>query len=199
MSRRHTLTLIDPDVRRRAALSFALGRDDWHVEPHESLAELALSPPRRGALLVADEPDLVEAVLTFAASHCPSLPVIAFHPQPQPRRIVALARGGVQGYLAHPFSAAELADVLDEAIVADPAGQRDPLRGLTAREREVFEAAAAGMTSRTIGVQLAISRRTVDAHRVNLLHKMGVSSIAEAVRLTRGNGEPSGVIRSCRA
>ena len=198
MTCRPTLNLIDPDMRRRAAVSFALVREGWHVEPHESVAELALAPPCGGALLVADEPDLVPDVLALAATACPDLPVIPFHPAPEPRRIVAAVRYGAHGYLAHPFDTADLELVLDDADRRSRQDneRRDPLRALTPREREIFEAAASGMTSRTIGLQLEISRRTVDAHRVNLLNKMGVNTIAEAVRLARGGAARGRLVRA---
>ena len=53
---------------------------------------------------------------------------------------------------------------------------------LTARQLEVLRLAARGWTSRRIAQALALSTRTVDCHRSNLLKRLGVGSTAEAVR-----------------
>jgi len=177
------LALVDTDLRRRAALCFALRHSGHHVEPHDSVAELAASPPRGGFVLVHDDPALLEAVLAFAAGR-PALALVAYHERPDPRRIVHAVRAGARDYLACPFDPELL-----RAILAGPAASRPaPDRPLTPREREVLEAAAAGLPSRAIGERLAISRRTVDAHRVSVLHKMGVRSIAEAIGAARSAG-----------
>lgn len=63
---------------------------------------------------------------------------------------------------------------------------------LTLREREVLAFIARGATSREIGLDLGISRRTVGAHRENLARKLGTSSIAGLVRyaIAHGLAEP---------
>jgi non-specific serine/threonine protein kinase len=55
--------------------------------------------------------------------------------------------------------------------VASPAGD-----GLSAREREVAEHVAAGLTNRQIAAALAISVRTVDRHVENTLGKLGLTT-----------------------
>lgn len=50
-------------------------------------------------------------------------------------------------------------------------------RGLTAREREVLQCSAQGRTCAEIATQLHISRRTVEAHRANMMRKLGLSSV----------------------
>ena len=54
---------------------------------------------------------------------------------------------------------------------------------LTDREREVAELVAAGRTSREISDCMQISVRTVENHRAHLMHKLGLDSVAELVRL----------------
>ena len=48
---------------------------------------------------------------------------------------------------------------------------------LTAREREVLQCSAQGSTCPEIANQLHISRRTVEAHRANMMRKLGLSSV----------------------
>jgi two-component system nitrate/nitrite response regulator NarL len=54
---------------------------------------------------------------------------------------------------------------------------------LTAREREIVQYIARGMSHTEIGEKLFISPRTVDTHRTNLMKKLEVNSIAELIKL----------------
>ena len=53
---------------------------------------------------------------------------------------------------------------------------RDPL---TRREREVLQFVASGSSNKEVGEMLGISYRTVEEHRSNIMHKLGVRNIAE--------------------
>lgn len=61
------------------------------------------------------------------------------------------------------------------------------LHQLTEREIEVLRLVAQGYSSTEIGAQLFISPRTVDTHRNNLMHKLGVNGIAGLVQLALKN------------
>lgn len=58
----------------------------------------------------------------------------------------------------------------------------DPYQRLTEREREVMIGTAQGHTSIEIAEQLALSPRTVESHRANLMRKLGLRTIADLVR-----------------
>jgi RNA polymerase sigma factor (sigma-70 family) len=57
------------------------------------------------------------------------------------------------------------------------------LARLTARERQIFDLTVQGLHSESIGLQLGISRRTVDTHRSRVLTKLGAHSGMDLVRL----------------
>lgn len=59
---------------------------------------------------------------------------------------------------------------------------------LTAREREVLQLAVQGMGNTEIGERLAISPRTAETHRTNLLRKLGIQSQSDLVRFAIGRG-----------
>lgn len=81
-------------------------------------------------------------------------------------------------YLAPPLSAQSVADWTRR--IADAA--RDPLDTLTAREREALHLAAEGLSNPEIARRLGIAVRTAEAHRANVLRKLGLRNQAELVR-----------------
>ena len=54
---------------------------------------------------------------------------------------------------------------------------------LTPREREVLDGLARGLPNKTIAYDLGISPRTVEIHRANVMGKLGVKSLSEALRI----------------
>lgn len=52
---------------------------------------------------------------------------------------------------------------------------------LTPREREIAQLLVAGKSSKTMGRELGISPRTVEAHRARLMKKMNVTSVSHLV------------------
>ena len=59
---------------------------------------------------------------------------------------------------------------------------------LTAREQEVMQLTAEGYTAAQIADRLSISRRTVEAHRANLMRKLGLSKLADVMRYALERG-----------
>ncbi len=89
-------------------------------------------------------------------------------------------RNAIHGrrYLSPPLSRVCLETYIEKARSTSV----DVLYLLTAREREVFNLAAAGHTSREIGALLSISPRTAEAHRANLMRKLDLHAQAELIR-----------------
>jgi DNA-binding NarL/FixJ family response regulator len=64
-----------------------------------------------------------------------------------------------------------------------PAGEPASELGhtLTSREREVLKLLAEGKTVRRAATDLGLSSKTVDAHKFNLMRKLGIHNKAELV------------------
>ena len=119
-------------------------------------------------------------------------------------RTVALAmKLGAADFLEKRCTPGELLEAIAKAIsrrtLSEQAEEsvreaRRLLRTLTGRESEIMDAIAAGHSSRQIADALAVSTRTVEAHRANVLHKLGVANTAALVRLAvlSGLGGPEG-------
>jgi len=59
---------------------------------------------------------------------------------------------------------------------------KEPDTVLSARELEVLQLTAQGLTAREVGKKLSISSNTVERHRANIMSKLGVSNRAELIR-----------------
>jgi DNA-binding NarL/FixJ family response regulator len=68
--------------------------------------------------------------------------------------------------------------------ITDIENSTDPTRAvLTQKEKEVIHFILNGHTSKEIGAFLTISARTVEAHRYNILNKLGLRNTTELVKL----------------
>lgn len=89
------------------------------------------------------------------------------------------------------FLSPPLAERALETYARNASGRSRPLDRyelLTAREREVLQLAAQGLTTAEIGDRLAISPRTAETHRANLLRKLGLQTQTDLVRFAMGRG-----------
>lgn len=115
--------------------------------------------------------------------------------------VIAALRNGADGYVLKDSSALDLLEAVRNVIegrryLSPPLSQLSldsymekarstpvDVHGLlTAREREVLNLASAGHTSVEIGALLSISPRTAEAHRSNLMRKLGLRSQADLIR-----------------
>ena len=59
---------------------------------------------------------------------------------------------------------------------------------MAAREREVLQLVAEGHTTPEVAGKLFISPRTVETHRANLLHKLGLRTQTDLIRFALQRG-----------
>lgn len=87
----------------------------------------------------------------------------------------AVARG--ESYLSPAVSK----QVVDE-YVGRTGRAADPLDALTPRQREILQLVAEGHTSKEIAQRLALSFKTVEAHRAQIMERLGLHDITGLVR-----------------
>jgi DNA-binding NarL/FixJ family response regulator len=121
--------------------------------------------------------------------------------------IFAMLQTGANGYVLKNAPSGELVravrtvaaggSALDPTVTANvmaqlrsgkPFGAQAIVEGLTQRELDVLRLAARGRTNRAIGLELAISDRTVQGHLANIFGKLGVTTRTEAVLLAMKQG-----------
>ena len=143
--------------------------------------------------LSAELPDWRTRLSALAAT--PGCDVVLLSLQPDDGEALAAFELGARGY-AHALATAEMLREVDAVIAhgglwVGPAlmarllralGTRpthaaprvDVLEGLSAREREVAEAVAEGLSNKEIALRLDLTERTVKAHLAAVFDKLGV-------------------------
>ena len=118
--------------------------------------------------------------------------------------VVEALKSGALGYVVKEDSFAELLQAIQAALKSQRYISRRldvkkinrmlerfsagaPHEALTAREHEVLQMAAEGLTSSQIANLLSISPRTVEMHRGNLMKKLGLRSQSDLVRFAIRN------------
>lgn len=110
---------------------------------------------------------------------------------------VQAMKAGAVDFLEKPFDKATLLRALtagfgifDQHDAAAASAQEATIRiaALTPREQDVLRGLADGLPNKTIAYDLGISPRTVEVHRANLMTKLEVHSLSEALRLAFAAG-----------
>jgi two-component system, chemotaxis family, CheB/CheR fusion protein len=104
---------------------------------------------------------------------------------------VQAMRSGASDFIERPVSRRDLIDSIERAVALASAGGARAGAGsetarrlatLTARQKDVLEQVMAGAPSKNIAADLNISQRTVESHRAQVMHKLGVRTIPDLVR-----------------
>lgn len=160
--------------------------------------EQATSLPQRGLRLLEEAIEAFQAVkgdqqqAHQLVDYVFSRPAGVLHQELGGVSVTLLALTAAAGLCADEEEAREVTRVLAKPIeeftrrnaakneagfLASPAA--DPASALTAREQQVMEMLARGMTNREIAEHLEISMKTVDSHRGHVLKKLGLRNNSE--------------------
>ena len=108
-----------------------------------------------------------------------------------PLAVEAMRRGALD-FIRKPFREQNLLDRITEALDIEDGKRRtqldkqqvlDLFSSLSERELEVLELVAEGKMNKVVAQDLGISERTVEVHRSHIMHKLGVQTLAQLVRL----------------
>lgn len=128
----------------------------------------------------------------------PALPILFLTGHGTIPMSVRAMRSGAFDFIEKPFSDQALLDRVQDAVNRAAELHRQQrhshsinqlLALLSPREREVLDLLIDGLSSREIGVELGISKKTVEVHRCHIREKLGIGSVAELVRLVLNNPE----------
>jgi FixJ family two-component response regulator len=199
--RRSRVFVVDDDRSVRTSLATLLESDDYTVETFASAGEYLAKTPYLGpACLVLDVrlPGLDGLGLQrqlLEGGRMEQIVFITGHGD-IPMGIQAMKRGAID-FLPKPFDDQALLNAVGQALARstehwqkrdEMAQIRACLAMLTPREFEVFQLVIAGLLNKQIAAELSAALRTIKTHRGRVMHKMGVTSVAELVHLAQKAG-----------
>jgi two-component system, LuxR family, response regulator FixJ len=188
----HTIHIVDDDAAVRRSLQRLLSSAGHETASYDSalaLLEAMPLPPDGCLLLDVRMPGMDGLELQARLNRLGfRLPVIVITGHGDIRTAVQAMKAGAVDFIEKPFDEEPLFTAIDAALeqeLADP-GIVEAVRRiatLSPRERQVLDALIAGHPNKTIAVALGLSVRTVEVHRAHMLERLGVETLAEAVRL----------------
>jgi FixJ family two-component response regulator len=101
-------------------------------------------------------------------------------------------KAGAVDFLPKPFKRKELLESIDRALTRSAeqrqrASEKHQARALieklTPRELQVMELVATGLLNKQVGAELGMALKTVKTHRAHVMQKLGITSVAELMRV----------------
>lgn len=196
--------VVDDDEAVRDSTRWLLEANGFEVVTFDSaeafLAELPDPEPVACLLLDVRMPGMSGLELhEELARRGSTLPLIFVTGHGDVPMAVSRMKKGAYDFLEKPFSDAQLRQLVSECLKRAEALARsrrddrdasDRVERLTARERQVLDLIVAGRLNKQIADDLGISIKTVEAHRANIMDKLGARTMADLMRIAlRAQGE----------
>jgi len=197
--------VVDDDPSFRSAIGRLLRASGYEVAVYESAHLLLKKLPAvdPGCILLdVRMPDLsgpeLQARLVELGN---ALPIVFLTGHGDIPTSVRAIKAGAEDFLSKPVPKKTLLDAVERALAryAEERQQHDRLAALralvdafTLREREVFSLVVRGKLNKQIAFELGTSERTIKAHRHNIMQKLQVQSLAEAVSIAERLGMLAG-------
>lgn len=197
--KRGTVFVVDDDEAVRDSLQWLLEGKDYRVRTYDS-AEHFLSryDPREVACLVVDirmtGMSGLELQDRLLEQNSP-LPIVFITGHGDVPMAVTSMKKGALDFVQKPFDEASIVRLVERMLEhakdsfaqAQANASRDALLGkLTSREAQVLELIVAGRLNKQIADDLRISIKTVEAHRANIMEKLGASTVANLLKIVLG-------------
>ncbi len=189
-----TVFIIDDDDDLRKSLTFMLESFGLNIKAFSSAAEFLenLDPHADGCAIIdirmpgMDGIELQEKLIKLNAM----FPVIILTAEAEVPQVVEAMKNGAHHLLLKSVTEKEIVDRVFKALDYSRELQRKNrdiiqtgklISKLSPREKEVMDLVTDGLLSRQIADTLNIKVKTVEAHRGNMMGKMGTSNVAELV------------------
>lgn len=201
MTDRKLIHIVDDEDAIRRSTGFMLKTAGYAVETWSSGAEFLrnLKHAETGCILLDVRMPEIDGpgVQMALAERGVTMPVVIMTGHGDIGIAVQAMKAGAVDFLEKPFEKATLLSAIETAFgrlaAAGSATVRAAeaevvLAALTPRERDVLEGLARGLPNKTIAYDLDISPRTVEVHRANLMAKLGIRSLSDALRIAFAAG-----------
>lgn len=201
MADKRLVHIVDDEEAIRRSASFMLKTSGFAVETYASGVSFLKEArhAEQGCILLdvrMPEMDGLE-VQQVLAERGITMPVVILTGHGDVSIAVRAMKAGAIDFIEKPFEKATLLAALEAAFGRlERSAQRDEraadaailLQALTPRERDVLAGLANGLPNKTIAYDLGISSRTVEVHRANLMVKLDVRSLSDALRIAFAAG-----------
>jgi len=188
--------VVDDDRDVRCSISFMLEASKLQSRPFGSGRDFLESLPdlNPGCILLDIRMPEMDGfqVMTSLAEWGTDWPVIVMTGHGEIPMAVRAMKLGAFDFIEKPFEESVLLESLGNAfeLLKDRGEQAGRKRAaiarialLTGREREVLRGLLAGLPNKVIAIRLGISLRTVEMHRSNMMDRLQVGSLAQALTL----------------
>ena len=191
-----TVFIVDDDEDIRGSLRRLLAQVELNVVEFSNASDFleAFDPAVSGCLLLdirmpgVSGTELQRRMLQRDIS----LPIVFVTGHADVETAVDCMKRGAFDFIEKPFRAQRLLDTIQRAlslnrcaraarVAVEEAKRRFSL--LTAREGEVAALVVKGLSNREIAGRLGVSSQAIDAHRSKAMQKLGVTNLADLVRL----------------
>jgi len=196
MSAEKFVHVVDDDDGVRRSVAFMLKHAGYRVESHISGVEFLKSVKlaTRGCVLLDVCMPQIDGLVVQQemAARGIDMPVVILTGHGDIAAAVKAMRAGAVNFLEKPYEKEDLLHAIEEALKRiDRLDDRDMKAGeakirlasLTGREHDVLNGLVAGYPNKTIAYDLGISPRTVEIYRANMMEKLRVRSLSEALRI----------------
>ena len=188
--------VIDDDEAARHSLEFLIDCAGFKVRPYNSaIAFLEAVAELEHGCIVTDvrmpEMSGIELIGRLKALGIAD-PVIVITGHADVPMAIQAMKQGVTDFIEKPFSDDAILNAIRSALARESDRDRtraerqqtlERIASLTQREAEVLEGLVEGHANKVIAYDLAISARTVEVYRANVMAKMQARSLSELVRM----------------
>jgi FixJ family two-component response regulator len=199
LPKKGTVYVVDDDEAVRDSLQWLLEGRDYRVRCFDS-AEAFLSrfDPREVACLIADIRmdgmsglELQDRLIERKSP----LPIVFITGHGDVPMAVTTMKKGAIDFIEKPFKEDALLELIErmltQASVAfeqyqEQLNREALLSRLTSREAQVLQRIVAGRLNKQIADDLGISIKTVEAHRANIMEKLGANTVADLLKIALG-------------
>lgn len=201
MTPKRTVHLVDDEESIRRSAGFMLKTSGFAVQTYASGIEFlkAVKTAEPGCILLDVRMPGMDGleVQEVLAERGVTMPVIVLTGHGDVGIAVRVMKAGAVDFLEKPFEKTALLASIGVAFSRLDHSDARSLREaeakvrvavLTPREREVLIGLVNGFPNKTIAYDLDISTRTVEVHRANLMTKLEVHSLSDALRIAFAAG-----------
>ena len=194
-----TVHIVDDDVDVRESLKWLLESIDLNVKTYEDavvfLEEISQEEEGIGCVILDVRMPRMSGINAHKKmlENKINLPIIMISAHGSIDMAVSAMVTGAKIFLEKPFDDQVLIEQVQSALnesQQEYAKKQDRLKlierysCLTKREIQIFQHVVQGFSNQEIADELKISRKTVEGHRANMIHKMKAGSLADLIHFS---------------